>query len=188
MKKLCYYVLLLLLFTSCNDGDELIMTMDSAETLNIEPEGMMVLKKYLTMKLKIILTTLLISGALSSCFPDEVDYIFEEEHIYINKTNHSVTIHCDSIHSANGILLSCDWNIEPNCSIVIHCDSLDCNQFFPSDYDSVMVKFDDGKSLMVGLNESILRNDSIERVSPYFARLYHFITVEMYDSAKFTAP
>lgn len=43
MKKLCYYVLLLLLFTSCNDGDELKMTMDSAETLNIEPEGMMVL-------------------------------------------------------------------------------------------------------------------------------------------------
>lgn len=43
MKKLCYYALLLLLFTSCNDGDELKMTMDSAETLNIEPEGMMML-------------------------------------------------------------------------------------------------------------------------------------------------
>ncbi len=126
---------------------------------------------------------LLISGALNSCDPLEINPHFISEHVYCNQTNHFVTIHCDSVHACNGIQLSCDWNIGPHCSIAINSDSIDSRHPLLYNYDSVMVKFDDEKYLMIGPDESIMRNDSTVRVSRFYGRSYHFITDELYDSA-----
>lgn len=138
------------------------------------------------MKLRNILMMLSIFGALNSCGKGDIEYRNYFEHVYINETSHYINMHSYSFDERyNGY----DWSVNPNDSIRINNLNDSDNQVpVPAECDSVLVTFDNEKSIMVAQGVGILSNACQERVSRTFVILRHYITDKMYDSAKFTAP
>ena len=97
----------------------------------------------------------LISGALNSCREFEVEHPNYFEHVYINETNHMIHIHS---YSYDDFYDNHDWAINSNDSIRINNLENAGQVPVPAECDSVLVTFDNDKSIMVLQGKWILCN------------------------------
>ena len=135
----------------------------------------------MTMRQKITLMMLLLSGVLFSCGKTRIDYETTEEHIYNNQTEYHVLITGYSVDSKwDGE----EWRINPSESLCIESrlpHKITCD---PSYCDSVLVTFDGKKKIMVRIGERFFADRKIENVDKRWNRYYYYITDELYNAAE----
>lgn len=135
----------------------------------------------MTMKQKIILMLLVLSGVLFSCRKTMIDYETTEEHIYNNQTEYHVLITGYSVDSKwDGT----EWRINPSESLCIESRMPHKFTCDPSYCDSVLVTFDGKKKIMVRRGEHFFTDMKTEKVDKRWNRYYYYITDKLYNAAE----
>ena len=135
----------------------------------------------MTMRQKITLMMLLLSGVLFSCGRTVVDYESTIEHIYENQTEYAVTI---TGYAENTYWDGEVWSIDPLKSLNIKEKLPRGFTPNPSLCDSVLVTFDGKKNIMVRIGERFFADRKIENVDKRWDRYYYYITDELYNAAE----